>query len=79
MRGERAGALRSHRRWSDVGLANIAFGQGMTTTVIQLAQALGAVANRGVMMRPRLILSIKNDQGERVKYWKGIQRRKSRR
>ncbi len=67
VRGERSGALRPHQRWSDVGLANIAFGQGMTTTVIQLAQGLAAVANGGVMMKPRLILSIKDDQGKRVK------------
>ena len=58
LRGERAGVLRHPRRWSDVGLANIAFGQGMTTTVLQLTQALGAVGNGGVMMRPRLVRKV---------------------
>ena len=58
LRGERAGVLRSPRRWSDVGLANIAFGQGMTTTVLQLSQALTAVGNDGVMMRPRLVSKV---------------------
>ena len=58
LRGERTGVLRHPRRWSDVGLANIAFGQGMTTTVLQLTQALTAVGNDGVMMRPRLVSKV---------------------
>jgi len=65
--GERAGVLRSHARWSDVALANIAFGQGLTTTTLHLAQGFTAVANRGVMMKPRLVLAIRNQRGERVK------------
>jgi cell division protein FtsI (penicillin-binding protein 3) len=67
LRGARAGVLRPPTRWSDVGLANLAFGQGLTTTVLHLAQALGAIANGGVMMRPRLVLAAKNDRGEAVK------------
>ena len=55
IRGERSGVLRKPKRWSDVGLANIAFGQGMTTTVLQLSRALTAVGNDGVMMTPRLV------------------------
>ena len=58
LRGERTGILRHPRRWSDVGLANIAFGQGMTTTVLQLTQALTAVGNDGLMMRPRLVSKV---------------------
>lgn len=67
LKGARAGVLRSPTRWSDVGLANLAFGQGLTTTVLHLAQAFGAVANGGVMMRPRLVLAAKNDRGEAVR------------
>lgn len=65
--GERAGVLREPSRWSDVGLANIAFGQGLTVTVLQLAQGFAALANGGVMMRPRPVLSIRNERGEPVK------------
>ncbi len=67
VRGERAGVLRSPKRWSKVGLANIAFGQGMTATIIQLAQALTAVANDGMLMTPRLTLEVRNPKGETVK------------
>lgn len=63
LRGERAGVLRPWRRWSDVGLANIAFGQGVTVTVLQLARALTAIANDGVMMEPRLVLRIRDGEG----------------
>jgi cell division protein FtsI (penicillin-binding protein 3) len=66
LRGERAGILRTPGGWSDVGLANIAFGQGMTTTVLQLAQALTAVANGGVMMRPRLVQRLTDSRGRPV-------------
>ncbi len=67
LRGARSGVLRPPNRWSDVGLANLAFGQGLTTTVLHLAQAFGAIGNSGVMMRPRLVLSARNDRGEPVK------------
>lgn len=69
LRGERTGILRSPKRWSKIGLSNIAFGQGMTATVIQLAQALTAVANDGKMMRPRLVQKITNAKGETVEYF----------
>ncbi|MCA9667298.1 MAG: PASTA domain-containing protein [Myxococcales bacterium] len=62
--GERAGKLRRPRRVSDVGLANMSFGHGMTTTVLQLARAFGAIANDGVLMRPRLLLRVRGPLGE---------------
>jgi cell division protein FtsI (penicillin-binding protein 3) len=62
--GARGGVLRSPKRWSDVALANISFGQGLTTTVLHLAQGMSAIANGGVMMRPRLVLGIRNARGE---------------
>jgi cell division protein FtsI (penicillin-binding protein 3) len=67
LRGERRGVLRPPERISDVGLANIAFGQGMTATVIQLAQGFTAVANGGVMMQPRVVRKILDENGGTVK------------
>ena len=64
--GERKGILRKPEGWSDVGLANIAFGQGMTTTVLQLTQGLSALANGGIMMKPRLVLEVRKSSGETV-------------
>lgn len=65
--GARAGLLYSPKRWSDVALSNISFGQGMTTTVLHIAQSFSAIANGGVMMRPRLVLSIRNNQGKTIR------------
>jgi cell division protein FtsI (penicillin-binding protein 3) len=67
LRGERAGVLRPAGRISDVGLANIAFGQGMTATVLQLAQGFTALANGGVMMRPRIVSKILDERGGTAK------------
>ena len=66
VRGERSGSLRRAGRVSDVGLANVAFGQGMTTTVLQLAQGFSALANDGVMLRPRIVRKIRRESGETV-------------
>jgi cell division protein FtsI (penicillin-binding protein 3) len=67
LRGERRGTLRNPKRWSKVGLANIAFGQGMTATVLQLARALTAIGNDGRVMQPRLVLRLQDSAGRLVK------------
>lgn len=54
--GERAGVLHDPAHWSDVALANIAFGQGMTATMVQLVRALAAIGNGGHLVVPRLVL-----------------------
>ena len=66
LKGERSGVLRKASRWSDVGLANIAFGQGMTTTALQLAQGLTALGNDGKLMRPRLVTRVSGRKGNKV-------------
>jgi cell division protein FtsI (penicillin-binding protein 3) len=63
LRGERAGALRPASRWSEVGLANIAFGQGVTVTAVQLAAALGAIADDGRVHPPRLVREVRDGKG----------------
>ena len=65
--GERAGVLRSAKRLSKIGVATTAFGQGMTSTIMQLAQGLTAMANDGMMMTPRLVRRIKDSRGKTVK------------
>ena len=63
--GERSGRIRSWKRWSDVGLANIAFGQGLTTTVLQLAQGFSILGNGGHLVRPRLALAVRGGKRTR--------------
>jgi stage V sporulation protein D (sporulation-specific penicillin-binding protein) len=54
--GESRGLLSPPSTWSDIQLSNVAFGQGIAVTPLQLAAAYGAIANDGVWMRPRIVL-----------------------
>ncbi|MCS5634922.1 MAG: penicillin-binding transpeptidase domain-containing protein [Myxococcota bacterium] len=54
---ESAGLMRRWQDWKPVDQANIAFGQGINVTVIQLAMAAAALANDGELMRPRIVLA----------------------
>lgn len=42
------------------------FGQGITTTPLQMVMAYGALANRGVLMKPKIIDSVIKSNGEKV-------------
>ena len=53
--GESPGILRRPGSWRAVDLANICFGQGVAVTTLQMAQAMAAVANGGVLMRPFVV------------------------
>lgn len=53
--GERGGSLPNRSRWSDVERANFAFGYGLTTNAIQLAQAYLILANDGQSLPLSLI------------------------
>ena len=46
------------RRWREIDVANASFGQGVGTTLIQLAVAYSALVNGGVLVRPRLVESV---------------------
>jgi cell division protein FtsI (penicillin-binding protein 3) len=50
--GEASGLLRKPDRWSNIDLATHAFGQGLSTTPMQMVMAYAAVANGGFLMRP---------------------------
>lgn len=54
------------RRWYDVEVATISFGQGIGVTAIQLAQGLGAVANGGRLVSPLLVTQIHDATGALV-------------
>jgi cell division protein FtsI/penicillin-binding protein 2 len=47
----------------NINFFNIAFGQGMTATPLQLVRAYAALGNGGVLMRPRLVEKIIHGNG----------------
>ncbi len=49
-------------RWGPVETATISFGQGIVTTPLQLVRAVGAIANNGVIVNPRIVLAIKDEE-----------------
>jgi cell division protein FtsI (penicillin-binding protein 3) len=53
--GESAGIVRPYKEWGLIDLTNIAFGQGISVTAIQLVSAISAIANGGRLMRPFIV------------------------
>ena len=54
--GESPGIVNPASDWLDITRANIAFGQGLSTTAVQMAAAVNTVANDGVYVAPSLML-----------------------
>ncbi len=64
---ETEGQLTHYDGWFEMDAATIAFGQGMSVTVLQLALATAALANGGNLMEPRLVKRITSASGREVK------------
>lgn len=65
--GEASGVLPTPQHWSEVGLANISFGQGISLTALQLTNALAAIANGGALMRPYVVKTVLDREGTVIK------------
>jgi stage V sporulation protein D (sporulation-specific penicillin-binding protein) len=63
--GESGGMLPKSQSWSQIQLANIGFGQGVSVTALQLLVAYCAVANGGKLVHPHLVKMVM-DPGGRV-------------
>jgi cell division protein FtsI (penicillin-binding protein 3) len=60
---ETPGLLRTPRNWYPIDAANIAFGQGLTVTALQMVMAMSSLANDGVMMKPYLVDRVLDAEG----------------
>lgn len=65
--GEAAGVFHSMDRFNEVELATASFGQGFTVTPLQLVTAYSAITNGGTMVKPHLIKSLVDDDGNVIK------------
>jgi cell division protein FtsI (penicillin-binding protein 3) len=61
--GEAYGYLRDTSQWYGVDLATISFGQGVSATALQLATAISAVANGGLLMKPYVVEKVSDESG----------------
>jgi len=53
--GEVGGTVHAPERWFEVDLAAISFGQGLTVTTLQMANAVASIANGGYLMQPYVV------------------------
>jgi len=58
--GEARGILANYDAIGPVELATMSFGHGITTTPIQLTTAVAAIANKGMLMQPKLVEEIRD-------------------
>ncbi len=56
--GENKGLLNKWTKWQPADLAILGFGQGLSVTPLQLAKAVAAIANGGVIVPPTLIRNV---------------------
>lgn len=67
--GEIRGIVHPVKNWTKVSIAQIPMGQGVAVTSLQMAMAMSAIANKGVLMRPMLVDRLQDqDGGVAVKY-----------
>jgi cell division protein FtsI (penicillin-binding protein 3) len=59
--GEARGWLPKPSLWSASSIANIPFGQGLSATPLQLARAVGGIANGGMLVTPHFLMSVPGD------------------
>ncbi|HML37349.1 MAG TPA: penicillin-binding transpeptidase domain-containing protein [Bacillota bacterium] len=64
--GEGYAILQPEETAGPVGLATMAYGQGIAVTPIQLITAVSALGNGGKMMQPRIVKELKDDNGNVV-------------
>lgn len=62
--GESQGLIKPANTWTLVDTANIAFGQGVGVSALQLVNALSAIANGGNLMKPYLVKRVVNSRGQ---------------
>jgi cell division protein FtsI (penicillin-binding protein 3) len=65
--GEVSGILRRPAHWSGRSLETISIGQEVAVTPLQLACAYAAIANDGVLMKPRLVQEVRDAEGRVIR------------
>ncbi len=58
LEGEMSPPLREKDKWSEVDLLTASFGQGIAATSIQLVRAVSAIANGGVLVKPKVVKDV---------------------
>ena len=67
--GEVRGSLSNPQSWPKVQFANIAFGQGVAATALQVVTAFNAIAAGGIYRRPRLLRAVISPDGKNDRHF----------
>ncbi|MDO8451428.1 MAG: penicillin-binding protein 2 [bacterium] len=63
---EASPVLRPDSEWGEIDLATATFGQGIAVTPLQMVRAVGALANRGWLMKPMVVREIVENNGKKI-------------
>jgi cell division protein FtsI/penicillin-binding protein 2 len=64
--GENPGIVPAPSQWSGSSLATMSFGQGVSATPIAMARFYCAIANGGLLLRPRIVRAILDAQNDPI-------------
>ncbi len=64
--GERSGTLHSVGNWDGLTITRLPMGHALSATPLQIHYAMGALANEGMLMEPRIIRRAFNERDETV-------------
>ena len=64
--GERKGILHHPKRWDGLTITRLPMGHAVSVTPMQIHQAMSAVANDGILMRPQFISRVFDNEGKTV-------------
>ena len=62
---EASSPLKAGKKWRDVDLATISFGQGISVTPLEMIAATAAIANGGKLYRPYVVSEIQSPDGKK--------------
>jgi cell division protein FtsI/penicillin-binding protein 2 len=62
LEGEDSGFLRNDKDLTAIDLATSGFGQGMSATPLQVLNAFNVIANEGILLKPRIVKQLRDNQ-----------------
>lgn len=65
--GEKKVHLRHYKKWDGITMATMSYGHGIVVTQLQMAYALNAVMNGGILYKPLIVEKICDTDGKLVK------------
>lgn len=64
--GESRGIFEQEKKFSNIKMSNVSFGQGIAVTGVQVLSAYSAIANGGIYRSPKVIKGAEVEEGRRV-------------